>query len=196
MLSRAGLQPQRRLTRWRANAAAHRSRVPDGNSAEQLRVAMLPVLTGLPVLARQTLTWDQGSEMACHHLLDEYFTDASSLLRRLARGCAERTRTPTGSSASTSPRAATCAPSPSPICKRSRTASTAGPASDLLGVAQLTSWRPNWQGELVSVATTKRIRRYVRCFRGRDLVLALGHPSPRAIPYGASPVLEPVRSDS
>jgi transposase, IS30 family len=49
--------------------------LPDGRSAEQLRVAMLPVLTGLPVLARQTLTWDQGSEMACHHLLDEYFTD-------------------------------------------------------------------------------------------------------------------------
>jgi len=36
---------------------------------------MLPVLTGLPDLARQTLTWDQGSEMACHHLLEEYFAD-------------------------------------------------------------------------------------------------------------------------
>jgi IS30 family transposase len=49
--------------------------LPDGHSAEQLRVAMLPVLTALPALARQTLTWDQGSEMACHHLLSEYFAD-------------------------------------------------------------------------------------------------------------------------
>jgi IS30 family transposase len=49
--------------------------LPDGHSAEQLRVAMLPILSELPGLARQTLTWDQGSEMAYHHLLDEYFAD-------------------------------------------------------------------------------------------------------------------------
>jgi IS30 family transposase len=49
--------------------------LPDGHSAEQLRVAMLPVLTGLPALAQQTLTWDQGSEMAYRHLLDDYFAD-------------------------------------------------------------------------------------------------------------------------
>ena len=49
--------------------------LPDGHVAEQLRVAMLPILTELPTIARQTLTWDQGSDMACHHLLDEYFAD-------------------------------------------------------------------------------------------------------------------------
>jgi IS30 family transposase len=49
--------------------------LPDGHTAEQLRVGMLPVLTRLPALARQTLTWDQGSEMACHDLLAEYFAD-------------------------------------------------------------------------------------------------------------------------
>ena len=49
--------------------------LPDGHSAERLRVAMLPFLTNLPDLARQTLTWDQSSEMACHHLIDEYFAD-------------------------------------------------------------------------------------------------------------------------
>jgi IS30 family transposase len=32
--------------------------LPDGHAAEQLRTAMLPVLTGLPALAPQTLTWD------------------------------------------------------------------------------------------------------------------------------------------
>ncbi len=49
--------------------------LPDGHGAEQLRVAMLPVLAGVPALARQTLTWDQGSEMACHDLLAEFFAD-------------------------------------------------------------------------------------------------------------------------
>jgi IS30 family transposase len=48
---------------------------PDGHSAERLRVAMLPILTDLPAQARQTLTRDQGSEMACHHLLEMYFAD-------------------------------------------------------------------------------------------------------------------------
>ena len=48
---------------------------PDGHSAERLRVAMLPILTDLPAQARQTLTWDQGSEMACHHLLEMYLAD-------------------------------------------------------------------------------------------------------------------------
>jgi transposase, IS30 family len=49
--------------------------LPDGHSAEQLRVAMLPVLTGLPALARQTLTWDQGSEMARHHDVAVHFAE-------------------------------------------------------------------------------------------------------------------------
>jgi IS30 family transposase len=49
--------------------------LPDGHSAERLRVVMLPVLTELPGLTRQTLTWDQGSEMACHHLLDDTSPD-------------------------------------------------------------------------------------------------------------------------
>jgi IS30 family transposase len=36
---------------------------------------MLPVLTGMPTPARRTLTWDQGSEMACHDQLAEFFAD-------------------------------------------------------------------------------------------------------------------------
>ena len=49
--------------------------LPAGHGAEQLRLAMLPVLTGLPALARKTLTWDQGAEMAQHDLLAKYFAD-------------------------------------------------------------------------------------------------------------------------
>jgi hypothetical protein len=103
----------------------------DGHSAEQLHVAMLPVLTGLPDLAGQTLTWDRGSERwpatSCWRSSSP---TASSSHRRPAHGCAARTRTPTGSCASTSPRAATCAPSPSPICERSNSPSTTVPGSD------------------------------------------------------------------
>jgi IS30 family transposase len=49
--------------------------LPHGHAAERLRTAMLPILEELPAVARQTLTWDQGSEMACHDLLAEYFAD-------------------------------------------------------------------------------------------------------------------------
>src|SRR4051812_30963346 len=79
--------------------------LPDGHSAQRLRLAMLPVLTDLPAQARQTLTWDQGSEMACHHLLEDYFADGIFFAPPASPGCEARTRTPTGSSASTSPRA-------------------------------------------------------------------------------------------
>jgi IS30 family transposase len=50
-------------------------RLPDGHRAEQLRRGLLPVLQALLAPARQTLTWDQGSEMAQHDLLAEYFAD-------------------------------------------------------------------------------------------------------------------------
>jgi transposase, IS30 family len=36
---------------------------------------MLPVLNALPTQDRQTLTWDQGSEIASHHLFEHYFAD-------------------------------------------------------------------------------------------------------------------------
>jgi IS30 family transposase len=49
--------------------------LPDGHRAEQLRAAMPPVLAAVPALARQTLTWDQGSEMACHDQLAEFFAE-------------------------------------------------------------------------------------------------------------------------
>jgi hypothetical protein len=132
--------------------------LPDGHTAEQLRVGMLPVLTRLPALARQTLTWDQGSEMACHDLLAEYFADGIFFAIPAVPGCVARTRTPTGCSASTSARAAICGRSPSPIYARSSIASTTGPASASAGAARHKRGRPNWHSDVVIVATTKRIR--------------------------------------
>jgi hypothetical protein len=49
-------------------------------------------------------------------------------------------------------------PTRSPIYRPASTASTAGRASGLPGAARPTPWRPNWQGDPVSVATTTRIR--------------------------------------
>jgi transposase, IS30 family len=49
--------------------------LPHGHSAEQLRTAMAAVLAGVAPRSRLTLTWDQGSEMAQHHLLGEHFRE-------------------------------------------------------------------------------------------------------------------------
>jgi IS30 family transposase len=49
--------------------------LPYGHSAEQLRTAMVAALVGLAPRSRLTLTWDQGSEMAQHHLLAEQFRE-------------------------------------------------------------------------------------------------------------------------
>lgn len=49
--------------------------LPDGHSAEQLHTALSAVLDDLPDDVRWTLTWDQGSEMAHHHLLTDMFRD-------------------------------------------------------------------------------------------------------------------------
>jgi IS30 family transposase len=70
--------------------------LPDGHAAERQRVAMLPVLGELPAMARQTLTWDQGSEMARHDLLAEHFADGISFAHPASpwlRGTNENTNT-------------------------------------------------------------------------------------------------------
>ncbi|WP_392757295.1 IS30 family transposase [Streptomyces sp. LN590] len=49
--------------------------LPGGHSAAKLRDALIAALGTLPVHARRTLTWDQGTEMARHHEIAPYFTD-------------------------------------------------------------------------------------------------------------------------
>ncbi|WP_420716600.1 IS30 family transposase [Streptomyces sp. H27-H1] len=50
--------------------------LPDGHRADQLRDALITAFVStLLQHARQTLTWDQGSEMARHHEIAPYFTD-------------------------------------------------------------------------------------------------------------------------
>ena len=49
--------------------------LPDGRRADHLHVGLVRAMCDLPAEARRTLTWDQGSEMACHDQLAELFVD-------------------------------------------------------------------------------------------------------------------------
>ena len=81
--------------------------LPDGNTAEAVRGALTETVQRLPDHLWQSLTWDQGKEMAQHAQfgidtgVDVYFCDPSH------DGSVEPTRTPTGSSVNTSPKAPT-----------------------------------------------------------------------------------------
>jgi IS30 family transposase len=62
--------------------------LPDGRTAEDVRLALTRQLKKLPVLLRRTLTWDQGKEMAEHVRftidtnIDVYFCDPHSPWQR------------------------------------------------------------------------------------------------------------------
>ena len=68
--------------------------LPSGHDSEAVRDALVADLASMPDGIRKTLTWDQGSEMACHdqvaHLLSEgvFFADAG---RPWQRGSNENT---------------------------------------------------------------------------------------------------------
>lgn len=49
--------------------------LPFGHDADRMVEGFGPVLAGIPGAARLTLTWDQGSEMARHDLVDAHFTE-------------------------------------------------------------------------------------------------------------------------
>ena len=49
--------------------------LPTGKDAQQTRDALIQTVASLPGSLKRTLTWDQGSEMACH----DQFTDASGI---------------------------------------------------------------------------------------------------------------------
>lgn len=63
-------------------------RLPNGRSAEDVRVALTRTITRLPAELRRTLTWDQGNEMADHvrftmdTRMEVYFCDPHSPWQR------------------------------------------------------------------------------------------------------------------
>ena len=62
--------------------------LPNGHTAERVASAVIDVFTDLPGHLRRSLTWDQGSEMAHHHLVsistgvEVYFCDPHSPWQR------------------------------------------------------------------------------------------------------------------
>ena len=63
-------------------------RLPNGRSAEHVRIALTRTVAKLPAELRRTLTWDQGKEMADHVRfstatdMDVYFCDPHSPWQR------------------------------------------------------------------------------------------------------------------
>jgi IS30 family transposase len=49
--------------------------LPSGRSSQELQEALPRAVLTLPTEARRTLTWDQGSEMACHDQIAHLFSD-------------------------------------------------------------------------------------------------------------------------
>jgi len=62
--------------------------LPKDHTAASVRDAIVPLLARLPKMMRESLTWDQGSEMACHFEvadqadIDVYFADPHSPWQR------------------------------------------------------------------------------------------------------------------
>ena len=74
--------------------------LPDGRTAENVRMALTRQLSRIPAELGRTLTWDQGKEMA-EHVRFTVDTTLTSSATRTAPGSAAVTRTPTACSVST-----------------------------------------------------------------------------------------------
>ena len=83
--------------------------LPGRHTAEAVRDALIAAMSALPPRLRRSLTWDQGKEMALHTGSAPRWVCRCTSATRPARGSGHPTRTPTGCSASTSPREAICA---------------------------------------------------------------------------------------
>ena len=104
--------------------------LPDGHDAEHVQQAIIDKMQHLPKLLRNSLTWDQGAELALHTPRSRRRSASSSTsLFRTTRGSAAPTRTPTGSCASTSPKAPT-------YPSTRRTTSTRSPRNSTTGHAK------------------------------------------------------------
>ena len=107
--------------------------LPDGQSAEAVRDALIKSIGQLPEQLRRSLTWDQGREMKEHLQftvasgVQVYFCDPEAL------GSGAQTRTRTGSCASTSPSAQTSAASHRRNSTPSPKSSTADPGKHSAG---------------------------------------------------------------
>jgi IS30 family transposase len=102
--------------------------LPDGHTAEAVRVALEATVQRLPEHLWQSLTWDQGKEMAQHaqFTVDTGVQARSTSATRSRRGNAARTRTRTGCCVNTSRKAPTCPSIPNTISMPLHVRSTVG----------------------------------------------------------------------
>jgi transposase, IS30 family len=98
--------------------------LPDGYKPDQVAPALAQKIKTLPDSLRRTLTWDQGPEMRDWKQVRIDAASRSTSATHTRPGSAARTRTPTVSCASTSPRAPTSASTPSRSWTGSLTSST------------------------------------------------------------------------
>ena len=83
--------------------------LPDGYKAEQVRPALAAAVARLPEQLRRSLTWDQGKEWLSTPSSRSTPASRCTSATHAAPGSAAPTKTPTGCSANTCPRAATWA---------------------------------------------------------------------------------------
>lgn len=100
--------------------------LPDGHSAEQLHAALGLVLEDLPNAVRWTLTWDQGSEMARHHLLADWFREGVFFAHPASPWQRPTNENTNGLVRQYFPKAPTSVSTTSPLSARSRNGSTTG----------------------------------------------------------------------
>ncbi len=89
-------------------------RVPYDRTADRVAIVLAQKMATLPEFFRNSITWDQGKEMAPHARFTVATGIPVSSVTRTPRGSAGATSTPTGYCGSTSPRAPTCPCTPKP----------------------------------------------------------------------------------
>jgi len=128
--------------------------VPEQRRGEDFAAALAGAMADLPPIARRTLTWDQGVEMARHDLLAGLFDEGVYFAHPAAPGNAAPTRTRTGCCDSISPSAPTFAATPSRTSAGSKTSSTTGPERLSRGPHPQPHSVHSCQNDQANVATT------------------------------------------
>jgi len=100
-------------------------RVPYDRTADRVAIVLAQKMATLPGFLRNSITWDQGKEMAAHARFTVATGIPSTSATRTRRGSGAATRTPTACCGSTSPRAPTCPCIPKQTSTPSLTSSTA-----------------------------------------------------------------------
>ena len=140
--------------------------LPFGHEADRMVEGFGLVLAGIPGAARLTLTWDQGSEMARHDLVDANFTEGiyfADVARPWLRGTNENAN---GLLRQYLPKGTDLSGTRWRTCASSRTDSTAGHDASSAGAHPPKSSPTYCQDDAVSVATVLESKVELACRAG------------------------------